>query len=595
MPVTTSIDYRNIIDAFKAGRLSDKAIEQRLSDLLLLFDFSASMNRAAGMTELADLLLLTLMGYTASRRAVFLLKTGKGLEVVASRGYRKAALPSTLPCSLATPYPDSYSCDDGAPATEWKALCEALSIGLLMPVLLEGRLLGVVGLGERMSPRKFSTEQIQTLVSLVMISASGLQNAQTGEMMQSLNRQLILKVYQLNTLFELSKDFNAVWEQEAIYRVLGSSLIGQLLVSRCAVFTFLEASSVEPRFVRGFRFPEDYLQNLDFRSLFSEERKPLVCSGTPQSEFDRFCAANRVHLLFPLVHNEELRGVIFLGEKRNRKEFSQEDFDFIGTLTSLALVSDDNARMQREMIQKQRMERELSIARDIQHSLLPQVTPQIPGYEIASYFRPCYQVGGDYFDFIPVSGSELAVLIGDVSGKSTPAAMIMACLQSSIRTLASMKVSDPKVTIEHINNLLCQSQSSKYVTFFYAVLNHNLHEVAYVNAGHCYPLIFKADGEVDRLESGGTVLGFFRDVTYRGSSYRLDPGDLVFLYTDGVTESINESEEEFGVERIVALLKENRERSVDEIREAIVLALKEYTQKQDQSDDITFILLKRTE
>lgn len=609
MSSVSSFDYRSILDSFKARLLTEKEIEQRLSDLLLLFDFSASLSRAAGMSDLADLLLLTVMGYTASRRSVFLLKTPKGLETNTTRGYRKEAQPpAILPCNIAPPYPDYYVCDAAAEAEAeeeeeghagggntggWRALCEATSVHLLIPVPLEGRLLGVVGVGEKMQPENLTVEQLQTLVSLMQIAASALQNAQTNEMVQTLNRQLILKVYQLNSLFELSKDFNAVWEQDAIFRIMGSSLIGQLLVSRCAVFTY-SGKKLECRFVRGFRFPENFLQDVDLKTLLPPGPRPLVCSEAGDDPATAFCREHRVHIAFPMMMNEEFKGVIFLGEKRNRKALGQEDMDFIGTLSSLALVSDENARMQREMIHKQRMEKELSIARDIQFSLLPQALPEVPGYDVSSYFRPCYQVGGDYFDLIPVSASEIAVAIGDVSGKSTPAAMIMACLQSSLRTLASMKVTDPKLTIEQINNILCQSQSKKYVTFFYAILDFTRHQLGYVNAGHCYPLIVKKDGRVDRLESGGTVLGFFPDANYRSGSYTLDPGDLMFLYTDGVSESINDQEEEFGVERIIELLTKYRERSVGLIQEAIVSVIKEFVQNQQQSDDITFLLLKRT-
>jgi serine phosphatase RsbU (regulator of sigma subunit) len=216
--------------------------------------------------------------------------------------------------------------------------------------------------------------------------------------------------------------------------------------------------------------------------------------------------------------------------------------------------------MQQQMIEKQRMEKELSIAREIQFSLLPQSIPNVPTYGIATAFQPAYQVGGDYFDFLHVSDSELAIAIGDVSGKSTPAAMIMASLQASLRALASLQVSDPVLTIQRINQLLCKShgKSNKYVTFFYGILNQNTHDLNFVNAGHCYPLIVKKNGRVDHLETGGMVMGFFPDVIYKSGHYRLEPDDLMILYTDGVSELLDSKGEEFGVDRIVESLKKNQ-------------------------------------
>jgi phosphoserine phosphatase RsbU/P len=253
--------------------------------------------------------------------------------------------------------------------------------------------------------------------------------------------------------------------------------------------------------------------------------------------------------------------------------------------------------MQQQMIEKQRMDKELSIAREIQFSLLPQSIPNIPTYGIATAFQPAYQVGGDYFDFIPVSDFELALAIGDVSGKSTPAAMIMASLQASLRALASMQISDPVLTIQRINKLLVRShgKSNKYVTFFYGILNHQTHELVYVNAGHCYPLIVKKKGKVDRLETGGMVMGFFDEVPYKLGRYSLEPDDLMILYTDGVSELVDSEGEEYGTDRIIHVLKENHDESVSEIRDQLVKNLTLYRGEENQFDDLTLILLKRIE
>jgi sigma-B regulation protein RsbU (phosphoserine phosphatase) len=131
------------------------------------------------------------------------------------------------------------------------------------------------------------------------------------------------------------------------------------------------------------------------------------------------------------------------------------------------------------------------------------------------------------------------------------------------------------------------------VTFFFGILNLHTHELSYVNAGHCYPLIAKSDGKIDCLETGGTVLGFFKDAKYRHNTYQLEPGDVMLLYTDGVSEMINPAEEEFGVERITEVLCRNRNQTVTYLKDVLVLALEEYRMDQPQPDDTTFILLKR--
>lgn len=587
--------YRNIIDSFKARLLSEQDIEKRLSDLMLVFDFSSSLTRTGGLTEIANLLLLTLMGYTASRRGVFLRTVKDGLEGIAFKGYRGKPASRKFPLNPEPPYRDYYLTGQGD--EQWLQLSSMLDLDLLIPLYRDDKLLGVVGIGGRSQTRTYQSYELDLISALAQMCVLSIQNAETHEMLESLNRQLILKVYQLNSLFELSKDFNAAFDSESIFRILGASLIGQLMVSRVAVFTF-PSGCPSLRFSRGFRFEESeirFLQEAEILACFPEKQKPLLCGDCDRPGLREFLAHHKVNTVFPVVLNDEIRGIIFLGERRNRKPFIQEDTDFIVTLGNLALVSEENVRNQLQIIEKQRLEKELSIAREIQQSLLPQRIPAVPGYEIVTVFQPAYQVGGDYFDVIPVSPSDIAVAIGDVSGKGTPAAMIMASVQASLRTLASMQLSDPAVTIRWLNELLCknQSRSNKYVTFFLAVLDFRLHRLKYVNAGHCHPLILKRDGRVEKLDVGGMVMGFFPDIIYKSGSYQLDPHDLMVMYTDGVSELINAAEEEFGEERLIKVLRDNHARSAEDIRANLLAALEKHRGDQKQWDDLTLILVKR--
>ena len=586
------MDYRKIIDSYKAGYFSKEEIQQHLSDLMLFMDFSSSLNRANSVEEVANQLLLTLMGYTRSRQSAFFACSESKLQLVDSKGLRGSLeelhynwSPPFLPCRV----------DAMNESAEWHQKIRNAGFQLLLPVNQEERLLGVVGLGGK---NEIDQHALQVSLSLCQLSAGALENAQSRHALQSVNRQLTLKVYQLKTLFELSKDFNATWDTEGIFRILGSTLIGQLMISRCAVMTMANGS-LQMKFLRGFRWLEadlDFIEKLSIESLFAEKPSPLLTEFLKASDFQQFLDDQKVHLVFPMILNDELRGLIFLGEKKNRQQFQQEDFDLITTLGNLAFVADENAKMQQEMIEKQRMEKELAIARQIQVGLLPQSVPRIRGYEITSVFEPCYTVGGDYFDFLPVSEQSLAVAIGDVSGKSTPAALLMASLQASLRALTSVEVTEPTAIIQRLNQLLCdsQSQTSKYVTFFYAILKHETGDLTYVNAGHCYPLVLKVNGDVHRLDVGGTVLGFFRDANYRRGTYKVEPGDVMIFYTDGVSELTNAEEEEFGVDRIVATVQKHKTESVFTICSALEKALHDYRGTQHQGDDITFILLKRT-
>jgi sigma-B regulation protein RsbU (phosphoserine phosphatase) len=274
-------------------------------------------------------------------------------------------------------------------------LCEILGVQVLIPVRKQDKLLAVIGIGGKAGQKSYTDHETQMAAMLAQMCAGALENSVTRQTLQSLNRQLTLKVYQLNTLFELSKDFHSVWDSETIFRILGTSLIGQLLISRCAVFT-RSNSLLDLAFHRGMRLQPEALQQiqeLPLESMFAGSHEPLFCSSIDSRRLQSLCTENKIHLLLPMVFNDEIRGLILLGDRKNRKPYCKEDFDFISTLGNLALVADENSRMQQQMVEKHRMERELAIAREIQVGLLPRVTPKIPGYQIDSFFLPCFTVG----------------------------------------------------------------------------------------------------------------------------------------------------------------------------------------------------------
>lgn len=583
-----------MIDAFKAGRLSERQIQKRLSDLVLLADFSTSLTQMSEVKQIADHLLLTVMGYTTARRAVFLLCESGVFRTVASRGYRSKKLPDALQVSEPEASADYYNI--GTPAFDRIRGMDDLQLRTLIPIRQEGGVLGLLGLGER-SDGASAENEMDVLVSLAQMSGAALQNVLAVGKIDHVNRELSLKVHQLNTLFELSKDFYSLWEPEAVFHILGNTLIGQLVTARCAVLLFRK-DDLLPMFVKGFRIQPSHLQLFKSDSVVAElnaGRRPIEPdSAASIPGIAPVLESLRVEVLVPLIFNDQLRGIVLLGNRASRKRYSRDEFDLISTLSTLALASEESISMQRQMIEKQRMEKELALAREIQMSLLPQTTPEIPGYECCWVFEPCYQVGGDYFDFLPVSDSEVAIAIGDVSGKSTPAAMIMASVQAALRTVVAMRETNPRVAIERINQILCDRQSKKYVTFVYQILNYKTHELSYVNAGHCYPLLVRTDGSVERLETGGMVMGFFRDIVYQSGTQHLEPGDLLLLYTDGVSELMNEHEEEFGVEGITTVLVENRARSAAEVKNALLSAIDQHRKSLEAGDDITFLLLKRT-
>jgi len=261
--------------------------------------------------------------------------------------------------------------------------------------------------------------------------------------------------------------------------------------------------------------------------------------------------------------------------------------------TMAADLKEHMDELQRTTAEKERFAKELEIAKGIQQSFLPDAAPDIAGIEIAAKNIPALEVGGDFYDFIPLGKDRWGLVIADVSGKGVPAALFMALSRTLIRasTLAS---ADPAVAIGHANQLICEdSKTSMFVTLFYAILDSRAMTLDYVNAGHNPPLLLKGtSSDVVLLRAKGIALGLTDDVDLQSVRMDLRPGDVLVLYTDGVTEAINDREEEFGEQRLLSVITENRMLPAGELLEEILAAINTFAGSRPQHDDITLMVLR---
>ncbi len=287
------------------------------------------------------------------------------------------------------------------------------------------------------------------------------------------------------------------------------------------------------------------------------------------------------------------------GDLDTRIEIPNEDElgDLAGSFNAMAAAV---KRGREEAVARERLEQELETARGIQERLLPHRMPDVPGFEIAGTSVPSQQVGGDYFDFLETDSGRLGIAIADVSGKGISAALLMSNIQAGLRSqvIAGGGVSE---IAARLNDLLVRSTDSHmFATFFFGVLDRNRALFNSVNAGHNPPVLLRSDGRVERLEAGGLVLGFLSDQHYQEQTTAIGPGDLLVLYTDGITEAAGPSPEGdssnlFGEERLLAVLRAHREDEAGAIQAAVLGAISEFTAGLPQNDDITLVVIKRRE
>ena len=279
---------------------------------------------------------------------------------------------------------------------------------------------------------------------------------------------------------------------------------------------------------------------------------------------------------------------------KRRGGFTPEDVDFLLTLSDHMALALENAQLHRALIEKERLEREMALARDIQRSLLPETAPLVPGFDLAVTNEPCFEVGGDYYDFLPLGSDTLLIVIADVEGKGISSAMIMSNLQATLRALV-LNLPSLDNLAESLNHMiLAGTRGGKYLTMFLGLIDIPRKTIDYINCGHVPPVIVRTEGESVNLTEGGMVVGLFDNVRYNSGQSKFQTGDVLVLCTDGITESMDEEQEEYGTERLVNCVRGAITQSAAEIVNAVNADVARFSRKGTHLDDKVMIALKVT-
>ena len=299
-------------------------------------------------------------------------------------------------------------------------------------------------------------------------------------------------------------------------------------------------------------------------------------------------------LAVPLsVDERNVFGLIYADSPTYEATFSEEHLNILTTLASVASIRVENATLLESRIERERMEHELELATEIQQRFQPSGPPLVPGYEFQGISFSCYEIGGDYYDFIERHDGKMLIALGDVSGKGTAAALLMSSLHAAMHAQVSARSSLDQ-TITSVNKYLAENTpANRFVTLFAAELDPATGILKYINAGHNPPLIGRADGSIVQLDSGGFPLGITPATEFELGETKLNPGESLVVYSDGVSEANNIRDEEFGMERLSAVIQSNLKASAAGMRDKVESALSAFTQTAPANDDITLVIVKR--
>ncbi|RPJ45849.1 MAG: hypothetical protein EHM19_04865 [Candidatus Latescibacterota bacterium] len=294
-------------------------------------------------------------------------------------------------------------------------------------------------------------------------------------------------------------------------------------------------------------------------------------------------------VILPLSAQSERIGFLLLGPKTNGEDYSPEELDLLRSLGAQIALAASNLELLEQKLEKQKLEEQLGVARRIQEGLLPRVLPKTPGLRVAAKIRFCLNVAGDYYDIIPLLDGRTLVAIGDVAGKGIGAALLMSNLQASLRTVKDLGIPLAE-SVRRINSLIHENTPPDlFITLFVAVIDPKNETLSYVNAGHNYPVLVRAGGRAERLEIGGIPLGILPEATYSEGNAPFRKGESLLLFTDGVSEAMRETDEEFGEERLTCLAITNADKSPEEILERIEREVEAFIGETSFGDDFTLL------
>jgi sigma-B regulation protein RsbU (phosphoserine phosphatase) len=312
-----------------------------------------------------------------------------------------------------------------------------------------------------------------------------------------------------------------------------------------------------------------------------------------ESEVDlRLGYRTRSLLCLPIRNKAgETIGVLQLLNKKTGP-FSRADENMLEAISDHVALALENAQLHREMVHKQRMERDLALARSIQMGLLPEAPPKLPGFDIAVSNRMSLEAGGDYYDFIQLAPDTMLAVVADVEGKGVGSAMVMANLQATLHALIAHLHSLERL-VESLNDMmLADTRGQKYMTMFVTLLDQPRRTLHYVNAGHVPPAVVRANGTVDYLREGGMVVGMFPSVKFDRGHVRMEPGDIFVACTDGITEAMNAQDDEYGSERLIDLVARERSLPAEEIVQSVLTEVDHFSRGGTHEDDRVILIMK---
>ncbi|MBI4902237.1 MAG: SpoIIE family protein phosphatase [Acidobacteria bacterium] len=526
-----------------------------VSRLEALLESAKLLQSSLELEPILKHLLRTAMGRLLARKGMIAVRKGDGnLRVELARG-----APTLVAASL-------YSED----AAREAGIEKIYAIGAdPQPVGLLG--LGGFALGAR-------SEEEEFLEALLGVAASVISNAQAHEQARTANMLLDQRLQELRALLDLGRGLAATLDPDEVAQLVGFTLAGRWAIGKYAVAAWKDSHANVIR-QKGLDLGDIEAAKAKYANLTEPQ---LTAEGT---------------LVLPIRSQEALIGVVVCGPRMRGMKYRDADLEFGAGLAAQAAVAMENAWHFKDTLARQQMEKELALAASIQQDLFPKSLPPLASLEIAAKNRQAKQVGGDYYDVLPFGGTSPndthMLCVADISGKGISAALLMSIIQATLRSLLKRESSLLEIAGTANDLLYATTPPNKYATAFLCAVDPPTGQCRFVNCGHNAAVLLRASGEVELLDGPGLALGLFPMKTHAEKAFALQSGDVLAIYSDGVSEAQNIVDEQFEIDRLTAVLKEHHLAPSSEIVDHMFAAIDAFAGEAPQFDDITLMIIKR--
>ena len=548
-------------------------------NLTSVLDVATRASEYSSAEPILNAAVLSVMGRLKVLKACVIRPSGGVFESVITKG-------------LLCPSVAVFRCDEPMRAGQCAGAEQLVAAGVewLVPLHHQGDIVALICLGKSIE-EVGDDDSLLYLDIMRAIVAVAVHNAEALVALRhsrvAVERQALL----LRSLFEVSRDFTGVVDEDTILRLTSLRVMGQLMTSSFAII-------LDPSFgmetVIVNRADAQHLSALypDVLALQGPQRTSELPDDHPLRE--PFLEHN-VGMAAPMVLHGKHVGTLVVCAKLSGQDYSLDECSFLESVASIVITALENRRLDRDRRERERLENELNIAADIQSGLLPLEMPSTPGLEISASMKTSRRIGGDYYDVIPLDQSRVLVAIADVSGKGVPAALLMANVQAALNVIAPLELPLP-LLMERMNDLVCaNTEPDVFVTMFVGVIDTSKMRIDYVNAGHNPPLVIRSGGN-EQLKTGGVLIGVIPDPPpYTQGSYDLHAGDVILLYTDGVTEATDAHRNEYGVGRLTEWMVAHAWQPAASIIDELRRELTTYRASDTPEDDTSLLVIKVNE